>query len=478
MSTLTFRHMKTRAFFNWQKAQVIAVLVWILPLWVMAQPEATMYTLKGVIQSNNYNPAFIPQHKVVVGLGIPSLHAHYSNSSFSYNDLIVKSGDSSIVDLDKFRDKLNKKNYITAAGDIEFFRLGIKINPRLYVHWSASARMFTRQMLPKDLTTLLIDGTAGFVNNSASIAPEVEATSYLESAWGASYMATNKLTVGARIKLLNGIINASTENSDLNLSLNDDYQMTVRADVNTRTSGIENIDDVDFGNDYKNFLKNKGFAIDLGATYKLTNELTVGGSLLDVGFINWKNDTYAYTLDPSTASYTFKGVNLQKIIDGEEDYLDAEMDSIETKFEMQEGAIGSYRTPLPGKMYFTANYDLKKQISLGAVLFFEKFQGRFYPGFSASIHKEFWRIAGVSISYTATNRAFGNFGAGFNLNLTPFQFYIAGDNLLRMPISYLANGDYSEFAGNVRYFNLRAGVNLIFARDRSKDKKAYNQRKK
>lgn len=441
---------------------------------LFAQPEATMYTLSGVPQHINYNPAFVPNYKFVLSIGPGSVHAHYSNSSFAYSDLAVRRGDSLVADLGKFNAALNKKNYITTAGDVEAFRLGIQLSKRLYFNWTVGTKVFARQMIPQDLTSLFINGTAGFVGSSASFSPELEATSYLESAFGASFKVNDKLTVGGRLKLLRGIVNASTESSELTLSVADDYTMTLTGDINARTSGIQNVDDANVDD----YLKNKGFAIDLGATFKLNEKLSVGASLLDVGAINWKNDTYAYTLDPSIATYTFAGVDLQKVIDGDEDYFDAEMDSLESKFELQEGATGSYRTPLPGKMYFNASYKIKKQITFGALLFMEKFQGRFHPGFSASVHKEFWRIAGVSLSYSAINRGFGNLGAGFNLNLTPFQFYVVGDNLLRMPLSYLANGSYEKFASNVRYLNVRAGMNIVFGRDRSHEKKAYNQRKK
>lgn len=439
-----------------------------------AQLEATMYTMKGVPQHTNYNPAFVPNYKFVLSFGMPSVHAHYSNSSFAYNDFAVKRGDSLVADLVKFNGALNKKNYITVAGDVELFRLGIKLSKRLYFNWTIGTKVFTRQMIPQDLTSLFINGTAGFINSTASFSPQFEGTSYLESAWGASYMVNEKLTVGARFKALRGIVNASTEDSELNLSLDNDYVITASARVNARTSGVQNIDDAEV----EDFLKNKGFALDLGATFKLTKKLTVGASLLDVGAITWKNDTYAYSLDPSTATYTFAGVDMQKILDGDDDYFDAEMDSIESKFELQEGSIGKYRTPIPGKMYLTASYEWKRNITFGGLVFMEKFQGRFHPGFSASVHKEFWRIAGVSLSYSAINRGFGNLGAGFNVNLTPFQFYVVGDNLLRMPLSYALNGNYEKFAGNVRYFNIRAGLNFVFARDRGDDKKTYNKRKK
>ena len=445
---------------------------------VIAQPETTMYTMSGVAQFSNYNPAFVPNYKFVFSVGPSSLHTHYSNSSFSYSDLVTQQGDSSVVDLGNFQKKLKDKNYISAATDVEIFRLGIQASKRLYLNWFITNKAHSQEMIPKDLITIFSDGNAAFINETSSFAPEVNGQAYLEFAWGASYVVNDQLTLGGRIKLLRGVFNVTTENTAINMSLDENYATTLSAQVNVKTSGIQSMDEIEISKDYKNYLKNRGMAIDLGATYKLTKELTVGASLLDLGAINWKNDTYGYTLDPEEATHTFKGINLQNILDGNDDYLDAEMDSIEAKFELQESTIGGYRTPLPGKMYLTASYAWKAKTTFGALLFFEKYQGRFHPGFSTSVHKEFGRIAGASVTYTAINRTFGNFGLGLNLNLSPFQFYVVGDNLLRIPVSQLMNGDINKFASNTQYFNIRAGLNFIFGRNLPESKKAYNGRKK
>ncbi len=441
---------------------------------LLAQTEGTMYSMTGVPQSTNYNPAFMPKYKFILSIGAASVHAHYSNNGFNLNDVLVKRGDSTVADLNKLNAALKDKNYITTAADAELFRLGIKLGARLYFNTYVTAKAYNRLMLPKDLTGLFVNGTAAYVNSSASISPEIESIAYMESAFGFSYVATKKLQVGFRFKYLNGAANITTENSQLNLAVSEDYALTATANINAKTSGIQNADDAE----YQDYLKNNGYAIDLGATYKLTPKLTVAASLLDIGAITWTNDTYAYTMNPAKANYTFAGVDLQKILDGEEDYLDAETDSIESKFELEEGAIGEYRTPLPGKAYLSAQYDFKRNVSLGAVLMLEKFRGRFNAGFSGYVHKEFGRILGASVSLTASNHTFGNIGAGVNINLSPFQFYVAGDNLLRFPLSYLANGEIDEFANKAQYINIRAGLNFVFGRIKTQEKLAYNKQKR
>jgi hypothetical protein len=449
-----------------------------------AQPEATMYTLRGVPQFTNYNPAFVPNYKFVFSVGAPSVFASYANNGFSANDALTEQGDSTVVDIAKFQNALAKRNYINVAAEAELLRLGVKMGARLYTNFSVTGKVFTRVMVPKDLTTLFVNGTADFINGTATLAPELEALAYMETALGASYIVNRKLTVGGRVKFLKGLVNGTTNNTALTLSLADNYAMTVRAEVDARTSGIQNFtdDDFDIEKDYKDYLKNNGIALDLGATYKVTDKLTVGASMLDLGGINWRNNNYGYTLSGDSANYTFSGIDLNQLVNNNQDYLQEELDSVAKNFEPRDGVIANYRTPLPTKMYFTAQYDLKHKFSVSGLFFLEKFRSRFNPGFSLALHKEIGRLAGVSVSYTATNRDYSNLGLGFNLNLGFFQFYLTGDNLLQAPLSYVANGgSFKEFAYNLQFFNVRTGLNFVFGRTKEQEKSqrpTYNKRKK
>jgi hypothetical protein len=121
-------------------------------------------------------------------------------------------------------------------------------------------------------------------------------------------------------------------------------------------------------------------------------------------------------------------------------------------------------------MYLSASYALRKTVSVNALLFAEKFRGRFAPGFSASLLKEFGRRLSTSVSYTITNNSYNNLGAGMSLNFAPFQFYVVGDNLLRAPVSLAANGDVNSYLNSSKYVNVRAGLNIVFGWDKTQEK--------
>ncbi|HEY8934914.1 MAG TPA: DUF5723 family protein [Cyclobacteriaceae bacterium] len=443
-----------------------------------AQNEGTLYFMNALPQVNYLNPAIMPQYRFSLGLPGSSVYVQYANSGFAYNSLAKQTGDSTTADLSKLYSKLKKKNYITNAVQADLFRFSMKLNPRLYMTFNITAKEYNRLMLPKDLTGIFINGTSAYVGGKASLSPKVEAVSYVETGLGFAYKVDRKLTVGARIKILKGFANATTQRATANLAIDDDYAITASASADVRTSGIHNFtqDGYSFSDHWRDYTHNNGFAFDLGATYQVNDRLSVGGSLIDIGSIKWKNDTYAYTLDPANANYTFKGFDLQRVLNNDSDYLKHEGDTLQARFKFQEGSRGSYRTPIPGKLYLNGTYKLKANIYAGVLLFAEMFRGRFAPGVSTSVHREFGKRLSTSLSYTISNNAYNNIGLGLSLNLAPLQIYVVGDNLLRAPLSILAHGDVNPYLNNMQYFNLRAGLNFVFGWDKSPDKQPHPQK--
>jgi len=441
-----------------------------------AQTESTMYFMNSLPQVTYYNPALKPAYKMSIGLPGSSVFFQYGNNGFTYNDFISKQNNVLTADLDKLYGSLKEKNYLNANTQVDLFRVSLKAGARLYFTFNVSAKSYNRMMVPKDLTGIFIDGTEPYLNSTATLSPKLESTTYAEIGWGAAYTVNKKLTVGAKLKLLKGAVNATTQRATLNLSLSDTYAITATGDLDARTSGIHNFDDSNYevSDNWRDYTKNNGVAFDLGATYKVMDRLTIGASLIDIGGITWKNDLYGYQLDPAKARYTFEGIDLHEILNGDgSDYFNSLSDSLEEKFKVTEGRIGKYRTPLPAKIYLSGAYELRRYFTVGALLFAEKYRGRFVPGFTASLNKEFGKWLGASLSYTMTNNSFNNIGAGLSLNLAPLQIYVVGDNLLRAPLTLMKDSNLNAFVNNMHYFNLRAGVNFVFGRDKVQERQPY-----
>ncbi|MBI1768286.1 MAG: hypothetical protein HYR67_07920 [Bacteroidetes bacterium] len=432
-----------------------------------AQNEGTLTFMNSLPQVVYSNPAIVPKYKFSFGLPGSSIAAFYSNNGFAYKDVYKRVEDTVKADLPKLYNAMKPKNYVTQALQIDLFRLGMRINPKLYITLTSTAKVYNRLMMPKDLMAIFVNGNSAFVGRTATLSPKAESVTFLETALGGSYQIDNRLTVGARIKLLKGITNVTTKNATVNLAVDNNYGLTASADMDVRTSGINNFTQsgFDFGSSFKNYFSNNGLAVDLGATYRVQERITVGASLIDIGSIHWKNNTYGYSLDPSKANYTFAGIDLSKVINGDDNYLKSLSDTLQNKFKPTEGAIGSYSAPIPGKMYLSGMYQMKRNFTAGAVFFSEKFRGRYSAGLTLGANKHFGRIFSAAASYTVASNSFNNLGAGMSLNLAPVQIYIVGDNLLSIA---LAGKELNTFVNNTKFFNVRLGLNFVFGWDRKK----------
>lgn len=452
------------------KRGLLHILFFLLVFDAAGQMEGTLHYMNTLPQVVNNNPAFVPRYKYAVGLPISSLYEGYTNSGFSYNDLVTRQDGQVKANFTGLLNTLPKNTFITAAAGADLFRLGLKINPKIYLSANVTGKGYGRGLLPKDMVSLVVNGNAAYVNSTANVSPKLDGLSYLETAVGAAYQVNPKLTVGGKLKILKGVTNITTEVSDVSIAVDENYGITASAGINVKTSGINSLTNGDYqiSNEIKNYMKNGGLAVDLGATYRLLNKLTLNASIIDLGSIRWKTNLYQYTLDKATATYTFSGIDADQLVNGNaNEYMDAQMDSIKNKFDLQEGPGSAYRTMLPAKFYLGGNYEIMKNLNVGTVFFAESFRGRFSPGWTTSVNKNFGKFVSGTLSYTMSNRSFNNFGAGLALNFAPVQLYIVGDNLLKIPSSLIVNKNLNEYINNAQVINIRFGLNFVWGLDKS-----------
>lgn len=435
-----------------------------------AQTESTLYFMNSLPQVVEANPAIMPRYRLSIGLpAISSVAGVYTNNGFNYNDLISKTNGVNSADLSKWTQTMADKNYINLAAQADVLRFGYRIKPNLYIMFSSTVKAYNSTMIQKGMASLLVDGTAPLVNSYSNTSPQEEAISFLQTAIGAAYQVNPKLTLGGRLKYINGLSNVTTETSSLIVEVNNSYQLTATGNAVVRTSGISSTPSSANLGDY---FKNSGFGVDLGATYRFMDRLTIGASITDFGFITWKNDTQTYSLDPATARYTFSGFDINKLLDKSSGYLNAQLDSIKAKFEMKKTGSGSYTTSLPTKFYLSGNYEFTRNFSVGALFFGEQFGSRFSSGMTAAVNKNFGKVVSTHLTYTVSNRSYNNIGFGVSFNVQPVQLYFVGDNLLMAPVSLAADQNLNSYLNSSQLLTLRAGLNIVFGWDKGISKES------
>lgn len=432
----------------------------------LAQTEGTLYFMNSLPQVVEANPAIVPRYKTAIGLpGISSFGGVYSNNGFTGDQFITKVDGVSTINLTEWTQGLAEKNYANVSGFTDVFRFGLKVSPRWYIMANSTVKAYSSAMIPKGLAVLLVDGTSSMVGTYSNTSPQGEGIGYLATNVGASYALNDKLTVGARIKYLNGLANVTTDRSSAIVQVDNNYQITLTGDVKVRTSGIPAQNSGDSYQLGDNLGNNSGWGMDLGVTYKFMEKLTLSAAINDLGFITWRNQTRQYTLDPATAQYTFSGFDVNQLMDDNTGYLGQQLDSLEAKFDPTEAPSESYTTSLPSRYYLAGRYEVIPKLSVGALFFGENFRDRFAAGMTASINKDVGRWLSATMTYTVSNRSYNNIGLGLSFNLSPVQFYILGDNLLMAPATMVTGGSLNDYVNNSQLLTVRAGLNLVFGWD-------------
>jgi hypothetical protein len=275
------------------------------------------------------------------------------------------------------------------------------------------------------------------------------AQSYVELAFGHSRNIDEKLRVGAKLKLLFGVARAdvSLENMKAEMAAGStQWIVSGQAKANmmmkgftykTKTKEYEkrpgtytyvNDADVDGAG-----LGGFGLALDLGATYKVMDELTVSAAVSDLGFINWSNNMQASNHETSFLFSGFQDVSIAKsspnsMKNQANNYKDQLADFANLT---DDGDQGSVSKALAATVRVGAEYQLPmyRQMAFGLLA-----QHRFNGPFS-------WTEARLSANWTplnwlngGLNTAVGTYGAsaGWVLNVHPkgYNFFIGMDHIL------------------------------------------------
>lgn len=438
-------------------------------VWVNGQANFTMYNLHETAQAHYLNPAFRTKAKVYVSLplGIQSIGA--SNSGFKLNDVLQTRAqdDSLVLNPATTISKMAKLNYLNVESynQIFAFAFGIKDN---YFSFGVTNRLHTSLVYPKDLFVFGFEGNGkSLLGQRASLdGMGFNLISYMEYAVGYNRKINEKLTVGGRFKLLSGIANVDMKKSELGLTTDSEtFALTIDGSVAVNTSGIKPFYDSLTPSDYNPARKaynfsNRGFALDLGVNYQLTEKIRLSASVIDLGSIRWKTENANFT--SSSVNYTFNGVYVNDFLnDSTTTFSDKLSDTLQSLFSQQEDA-SSYRTGLYTRFYVGGNYAFHERFNVGATLFNEIFNSKYRAGLllSANVKVNNWFAA--TVNYSMYARSFSNLGFGFTVKGGPVQWFVVSDNVLGF-----------MFPQASKNFHFSTGFNLLIGNtDKQKETKA------
>lgn len=412
-----------------------------------------LHFMDQTIQTNKTNPSFISDYKYVYSL--PSPYIGFANSGATFNEIFTTSNGMTTINVNQVIDQLEDNNFVKTQFELDMTNIVVGYKNMQFM-LNHSFKFHTQFNYPKSLPELAWRGNAPFIGETVNIAPDLELRAYNEFGLGFA-MRLASLNVGGRLKILTGVADISTGNTDASLYTDDEYyQLSIATDyqINMATlvdfGGLENaadgfdMSDVSFGSLIG---KNMGIGLDLGATFDLNEKITVGASLVDIGRIKWKNNTYNYH---SKGEYTFEGVDVSTLLNEDSIDFQSTIDTLQEVFGFQESR-NAYTTALPAKAYVSGSYKITDFFKVGGLLYLERSAGGIRPAYSLNASANFRNIVAGGLTYTIVNNTYNNIGLHLNVKLGPVQLFAVTDNIVSAFKPYDSHN-----------MNARVGINMAF----------------
>lgn len=435
------------------KKSLILILVAIVAQQGLAQSNIGFFQMRNATPQNmNYNAAVFPESKVFVSLpGISGIDLSVNNS-FGLLDIMTPTGDSTLIDIDRFLLSQNDRPYVNVMFGMTDLMVGWRMKSS-FMSVFVNERMDATVFYPMKLMNFLWRGNAPFVGEEYIIDDiSYDFTLYREIGigYGRTFsVAGMDLTAGVRMKYLTGSLHSSIQRN-LNMSITtaaDDYALTLALnDGLIRSSGLNNAtsDDPDYMALAFN-PQNSGFGMDLGGQLDLTEKLSVGLAVNDLGFIKWAYD--AEEVSFSGATLEIAGTTLDDL----ETFGEALSDSLENI--QLDTVMTSFRTSLNSRTFITASYEVTKGGFAQATISNYITQGRLISAIGIGYQQNVGRWLAVSVTGSAAQQKGIDIGAGLMIRGGFFQLYAAADHLLN-------STNVPEASGA----NIKFGINFLFGK--------------
>ena len=448
-----------------------------------AQFLRTSYFMEGTHYRQQLNPALTPTKGYFNLPVIGAVNATVGSTSLGYQDIIdiIDDGDDFYTKPD-FMNRLKDNNKLNVNFSTEILSAGWYKGKNFW-SFNIGLRTDIGANLTKNMFTFLNEMETveeNWRNSNYDISGQhLNINAYTEIGLGLSRQINSRLTVGARVKALLGIGNMELKLNRVAMSANlpSDQQinqwssesywnsmtpsqaaqaaqelkdkfnnyhanLTVGAELKSSFKGLElqeeegkdYVTDFDFDSG-KLGIAGYGFGIDLGASYKILDNLTVSASVLDLGFISWsksstkiasanpdpidiKGSTYANMVDPNNPNTVMNAVNqlqndaqgyMDRVTNG--DVLDYDMLQLEVS-----DAKESRKSRLASTLVLGAEYGFfnnKLAVGVLSTTRFVQPDALTELTFSANYRPKSW--FNVALSYSAIQSAGKSFGLGLKL---------------------------------------------------------------
>lgn len=431
--------------------KIISVLVFTLILvnQSFSQVPGSLFLLPDNFYSQMLNPSFM-RHDNAIQFSIPGVAGFYASNygNFKISDIIrVDENRNPYIDVGHFYGKARENNNIGQNIWVPGFFIGIPVhNGRITAYYKENLQSHVAfRINPVDF---LVNGNVGPEYTSFNTENlGLTLFGYKEFAVGYALKYSNKLDVGARVKLLfsglavdlknwNYQINTSPGGDEVHLQTGGSGSMYLPVSIAITEKGqFDGIYNEDYKRQYLSSFDNPGLAIDLGLNYKPGPKHSVSLALRDFGAA-WFRDR-AYNLEQrGDLNFTGFDITYATRYPGRLSYIypwdvmEDLKDSIREVFLPFVDTV-SFRQSLPFQVGFNYRFDASPRLTFGVA------------NQSVIRKNHFQNLTSFTVMQNRTNFNFFesinlygfneiNFGGGFQYEGAYGQVFMAVNNILAL----------------------------------------------
>lgn len=438
------------------KRFVIGVFL-LIGISAVAQHQKILYGFNKIPQTLLLNPGGEIDYKYHIGVpALSGVNTNVNVSGLTVADLFRDDNIDFTTKLIGVVDNLGDNDYAAINTQIEILNAGYRLNDKTYISGGFYTEIDAFFSIPKDLLLLARDGNSAYLNRSfliSKINVKADALTVLHA--GVSRKINEKMTVGARLKIYSGLLNlTSTGNQGsfrTRLGANSVYEHILsNLDASVQSSGFYNTDnefDVD-GNSIRSnaFLgSNMGLGLDIGFTYHANEQTEFTASILDFGYIGYKDKLRNATIQ---GDYVFSGIEFQyENNQVNPDYWQDLNDDLDEAIDEEENK-DEYSVMRPIKLNASVKHSFgksRREENCTDMMYNDYFDN----AVGAQLHSTFRPIGprfaltgfyerrlakkiNTKVTYTIDDFSYANFGLGISADIWKINVYGLVDNVFKL----------------------------------------------
>lgn len=438
----------------------------------IAQNKQVLYDFNNLPQTLLLNPGAEVFNQFHIGFPLLSQVSFQGGfTGFTTYDIFANNG---IPINDKIRKAINKfgtAEFFEVNQQLEVINAGYRLKNNSYLSFGYYEEFNALAKIPRDLVDLFYEGNSviGRRYSIKKMAARAELLGVLHV--GLSKKINKKWLVGGRFKIYSSVFNASSKQNTGSLYLENGTNNIYKQHIDNlsflmQTSGVffDNTDVITPSYIQKKLLLggNLGVGIDAGFTFHPKKHWTITGSILDFGFVNYKQNVESYSVK---GSYEIEGIQVNFDPANPENYWQ----NLKTDFDNQvvlDTIYSKYTSLRPVKLNGSVAYSFGRPYyddchfskeretytdKMGLQLFSTIGSVHSYLAATLFYEKRINKFLQTKITYTADPFSFTNIGFGISTHFNAFNMYLAADNLISLSNVY-----------NAKSANIQLGINFIF----------------